>query len=113
MVAIPCCPRPTRNASQRVKRTWNTADALCSAARICRESRLKAVCVPQCGALHDGRGQQGSPDGKQLNVLRGQPRNVPGCTRGLSHRASPDSNKKRALAPSLVYRESPSKPGPR
>ena len=69
MVAIPCCPRPTRNASQRVKRTWNTADALCSAARICRESRLKAVCVPQCGALHDGRGQQGSPDGAGGSVL--------------------------------------------
>ena len=62
VVAIPCCPRPTRNALQRVKRTWNTAAAGCFAARICRESRLKAFCVPQCGALHDGRGQQGSPN---------------------------------------------------
>lgn len=69
MVAIPCCPRPTRKAPQRVKRTWNTAAVCCSAARICRESRLKAVCVPQCGALHDGRGQQGSQDGAGGSVL--------------------------------------------
>ena len=103
MVAIPCCPRPTRNAPQRVKRTWNTAGALCSAARICRESRLKALRGPQCGALHDGRGQQFPRTGNTLlNVLRGLPRNVPGCTKGLRHRASPDSNKKRARAPSLV-----------
>jgi hypothetical protein len=69
MVAIPCCPRPTRNALQRVKRTWNTAAVCFSRRGYAVESRLKAVCVPQCGALHDGRGQQGSPDGAGGSVL--------------------------------------------